>query len=351
MPDVSTIAIDCRFASTLSGLGRYTRELVVRLTALPSDVRYIVFVRSKEEAWLKDLRSDVEILAADVPHYSLKEHTALPSLLKRAKADLLFSPHFNIPFFCPVPFVVTIHDLILHRFPNDASLLKQAAYKILMARAVKKAKRIIAISDFAKAELDDAYGKRIAKKVTVIKEGVSDLYRPASEHEQSLIREQYQLTRPYILYVGNAKQHKNVALLLKAFERAGETGHDLVLVTGGKEADALTLPPHVRRLENVSDTDLPALYSAADAFFTATLYEGFCLPVAEALACGCPVVATDLPVLREIARDHAVFLEPALDAFTNAFKNIPVRRNTCRIGDWKQTALETEALLRTIIKQ
>lgn len=345
---MKTIAIDCRFAATQSGLGRYTRELMTRLTSLHSSVRYVVFVRSQTESWLTAVPKDIEIIEADFPHYSLAEHITLPSLLKRVKADLLFSPHFNVPFFCPVPFVVTIHDLILHRFPNDASFLKQAAYKILMARAVRKAKRIFAVSHFTESEIRETYGKRVAKKIRVVHEGVSDLYQPADTHTVTSLREKYHLSRPYFLYVGNAKEHKNVRLLIDAFVRAENSQHELILVSGGKEADALTLPLHVRRLTDIADVDLPALYTGADALFTATLYEGFCLPVAEALACGCPVVATDIPVLAEIADGHATLIGPTLDAFTKAMQQSYRHQTPYRIGRWDDAAKKTEAILLDI---
>lgn len=342
---VKTIAIDCRFASTLSGLGRYTRELVRCLVALDGDVHYVLFVRSREESWIPR-SSHVQIVEADFPHYSLAEQTTLPSLLRSVNADLFFSPHFNIPFFCPVPFVVTIHDLILHRYPNDASPIKIFLYKILVSRAVRKAKKILAISDFVKTEITFMYGKRIAKKVSVVREGVSDAYRPATADAQEAVRKAYQLTRPYLLYVGNAKQHKNVQVLLDAFLRAGETGRDLVLVTGGKEYEKLLpLPAGVRRLDTVPDADLPALYTAADAMVTASLYEGFCLPVAEALACGTPVIAANRSVLPEIAGEHALLIEPTVEAFADAMKG-PFERQAPRIvGTWEKTAAETKAVL------
>ncbi|UPA22050.1 glycosyltransferase family 4 protein [Candidatus Peribacteria bacterium] len=340
------IAIDCRFAATLSGIGRYTRELVTCLVEEDGDVHYVLFVRSPDEEWIPR-SAHVQIVTADFPHYSLKEQTTLPSLLRKVHADLFFSPHFNIPFFCPVPFVVTIHDLILHRFPNDASRLKILLYKILISRAVRKATRILTVSDFTKTEIREMYGKRIAKKSHVVCEGVSSLYRPASETEQQRVRSVYGLDRPYLLYVGNAKEHKNVPLLLKAFSRVQQADRDLVLMTGGKEYEKLLpLPPHVRQLANVPDADMPALYSAADALVTASLYEGFCLPVAEALACGTPVIAASRSVLPEITAGHAMLIEPTVDAFADAMSMTFQKKEPYIVGTWTKAAQETAAILK-----
>ncbi len=312
-------------------------------------MQYVLFVRSKDEEWIPRT-THTTIVEADFPHYSLAEQIKLPSLLRKVKADLLFSPHFNIPFFCPVPFVVTIHDLILHRYPNDASFFKKAAYSILISRAARKAKRIIAISTFVESEIRSMYGKRLSKKVRVVREGVSDLYRPASLQEQENIRKKYQLAHPYFLYVGNAKQHKNVPLLIDAFVASEQADRELVLMTGGKEYESLLpLPSRVRRLENVPDADMPSLYSAADAFVTASLYEGFCLPVAEALACGCPVLATNCSVIPEVADGHAVLLEPTLEAYTEAMKGMYAKKESVIVGDWTKAAKQTLAVLQEVI--
>ena len=159
------IAIDCRFAGTNSGLGQYTRELVTHLLKRSDAVKYTLIAHRAHEPWLKNLQGDPEIIIADIPHYSLAEQTKIPKLLKKSKVDLLFSPHFNVPFRLTIPFVVTIHDLILHRFPNQASLFKQVTYRRLINSAVKRAKSIITISDFVKRELIDVYGDPIRTKI------------------------------------------------------------------------------------------------------------------------------------------------------------------------------------------
>ncbi len=351
MPDMKTIAIDCRFAATMSGLGRYTRELVIELLRRSADdIHYVLLVRSADEEWIPAHTSHFHVLVANFPHYSIAEQLSLPSIIWHSGADLLFSPHFNVPLQCQVPFVVTIHDLILHRYPNNAGFIKRMAYRKLVACVVKNSRHIIAISNFVKGEIEQEYGKEIAKKLSVVHEGVSPIYRPVPSFVHKHIREKYQLTRPYFLYVGNAKQHKNVRLLLDAFVQAGFTGHDLILVTGGKESHEIhPVPPHVRILRQIPDADMPALYGAADAFLTASVYEGFCLPVAEALACGCPVIAANRSVIPEIAADHATLIEPTVDAFAAALQQQYSPLPSYIVGDWEKVALETETVLRDVL--
>lgn len=344
---MTTVAIDCRFAGSATGLGRYSRELMTALAAREDGLRYTVLARSADEPWLTGLPDAVRRIAAPFPHYSVAEQTRLPRLLADLRVDGFFSTHFNVPLRCPPPFVATVHDLILHRYPNGANPLKVAAYRFLMRRTVGAARRVITVSRFVAGELERAYGKDIAAKTTVVTEGVSPLFTPRSDDEQRTVRLRHRVERPFFLYVGNAKQHKNVPLLLEAYGRLPEDRPDLLLVTGGPEAAALRLPAGARLLAGVPDADLPALYSAAVALVTASAYEGFCLPVAEAAACGCPVIATDASAIPEIAPAGSALLPPTVDAFASALAAPPARLpSRAAIPSWDRAAAETARLLK-----
>ncbi len=340
---MSRIAIDCRFAGLHVGLGRYTRELVRAMLRHAGGLEYVLIVRSNDEAWIPD---GVRLVVADIPHYSLREQMELPRIIRQTQCDLFFSPHFNVPFFCPVPFVVTVHDLILHRYPNHASVLRQAAYRMQMKHAVSRARAIIAISAFTARELSDVYGPPVARKTVIVTEGVDPSYVPASAADIDRIRSTYHLAKPYILYVGNAKQHKNVRMLIDAFTQARLADTELVLISGGPEFQRLLpLPPSVRQLRDVPDSDLPVLYSGASACVTASLYEGYCLPVAEALACGCPVIASDRSAIPEILRNRGVLVEPTVDRFASALQAIPEHQAPIIVGRWETAAADTERVL------
>lgn len=350
MPEMEpTVLIDCRFASTHSGLGRYTRELVTHLLRLPEGSTAVLLVRSKDEAWIP---AGVSVIEADIPHYSLSEQTKLPGIIAQSGASLYFSPHFNVPLRCPLPFVVTVHDLILHRYPNQASLPKQLAYRLLIRSAVRRARSVIAISGFTASEIASVYGPSAAAKTTVVLEGVSELYLPASAEKQHALRAAYGLQKPFLLFVGNAKQHKNIPVLISAFQKAALADTELVLVTGGPEAAALSpLPPGVRMLSGLKDEELPVLYSAARAMVTASLYEGYCLPVAEALACGCPVIASNRTAIPEVAGGHAMLVEPAVEAFADAFAHLPPKSAPYIAGTWTECARKTAGVLRDALQK
>ena len=291
-----------------------------------------------------------DLIVADIPHYSFAEQIRLPSIIRSAHADLFLGLHFNIPFFCPVPFVATIHDLILHRYPNTSSVLKKMLYRMQMRHGVRRSVAVLTVSDFVSTEIAKTYGEDLHSKMTVIYEGIDECFFPRGEREQEQVLKKYHLTKPYFLYVGNAKPHKNVPLLIEAFSRMWDSSRELVLLSGGKEIERLSpLPAGVRRLAGVPIADLPALYSAALSFVTLSTYEGFCLPVAEALACGCPVIAADRGPIPEIARGHALLVEPELAAVIAALNHPPLRREPFLFGTWKQPAQRACGVLRAVL--
>ncbi len=340
------IGIDCRFAATNSGLGRYTRELVTHLLTRDDGCEYVLFTDG-DTNWIPFSAAHVTCLEVAFPHYSFAEQYRFPRFLRRSGIDLLFSPHFNVPFFCPVPFVVTIHDLILHHFPNQASLRKRSGYKILMRRVLHRARHIIAVSDFTARDITDFYGPRMAKKITVIHEGVSESFSPRGEAEKNAVMRKYDIHPPFLLYVGNAKEHKNVQMLIDAFQSFPPSDLSLLLVTGGKETGTLTIASkRVRLLPGLAEEDLPALYSAARCFVSASLYEGFGLPLLEAAACGCPAIVTDGGAFREIAPPGTVLIPPLASAFAQAFMHLPSPPERVVLLSWDEAAAKTADILR-----
>lgn len=307
------IVIDCRFAGTPTGLGRYTRELASRLV-LDSRARWTLLCDSANPLWLPtDAHAAAEIVHIPYSHYSLAEQIRLPQLLRSLNADLFFAPHFNVPLRCPTPFVVTVHDLILHHYPNNASLLRQAAYRLLIHHAVTQSVAVIAISAFVQSEIVSLYPRH--STVHCIPQGIPHSFTPPPPSAVQNVREQYQLTKPFVLYVGNCKQHKNVSLLLDAFRLSPPPPYELVIVGFGNECAALkSANTHVHWLSDVSDEDLRGLYGAAALFVSPSLYEGSCLPAAEALACGCVVAGANRGALPELLEGRGILFEPTLEA-------------------------------------
>ncbi|NOS66886.1 MAG: glycosyltransferase family 4 protein [Candidatus Peribacteraceae bacterium] len=342
-----TIGIDCRFATTSSGLGSYTRELVTHLLKRKDDVKYVLFVNPGDHQWLPSLiTNNYSLITNNSRHYSLSEQIQIPFLIKRSGIDLLFSPHFNVPLFCPVPFVATIHDLILHRYPNQTSAIKQRAYRLLMKHTVKKAKALIAVSTFTADEIVKTYGKELRKKITVIHEAAGNEFARKSAAACGPVLKKYDLPKPFFLYVGNAKEHKNVQMLIDAYKSLDSTETELVLVTGGRESNDLRLCDGVRIVRDVPAPDLSCLYYFAVAFVTASLYEGFGLPVLEAQASGCPVIVTNTGSLPEIAPEGSRIVEPTVEDIADALRDPPSPPDMDKMRTWGEVASETITVLR-----
>jgi glycosyltransferase involved in cell wall biosynthesis len=363
------IGIDCRFASTHSGIGRYTRELIRHLLRRNDPWQYVLFTLGEKNHGLDHLLPHERAVSCQLSavSYSLREHWELPLAIRRSGVSLMHFLHFNVPGFCSTPFVATIHDLILHRFPNEAPLPKRLAYQLLIGKTVKKAMRLIAVSRATFDDLARTYGESVRQRTSVIYEGISESFRPASEEEKQRVRKKYHLTHQrFILYVGAAKEHKNVQILIDAChgsrDRRGVSSPPdqiLVLVTSGKEVKRLKLRENVRVLSSVPDEDLPALYSTALCFASASLAEGFNFPVLEAMACGCPVVASNRGSTPEICGNHVVLVEPTMEGLTKGIGQVlnelgatSDKRKApehARSFSWERTAEETATLYAQLI--
>ncbi len=342
---VQRIGIDCRFAATQSGLGRYTRELVAALLRRHDDVEYVLFVTSEEQSWLPPSSSThYSLLTTHSTHYSFSEQIFFPLQIARARLDLFFSPHFNVPLLCPVPFIATIHDLILHRYPNNASLIRRLAYRMLMRSTVRRARTLIAVSSFTAGEISSVYGQSVLEKTEIIHEAVSTYFRrPSPETVESVIK-RYAIPQPYFLYVGNCKEHKNVSALLQAYQSLGTTDTALVLIAGGAECETLPPVPGVRVVSGVPDAFLPSFYAAARCFVTPSLYEGFCLPVLEAALCGCPVIASNVTAIPEVAPEGSLLVAPTADGLATALRDPPKTPPAVPARTWDDVAEETAEL-------
>ncbi len=366
-----TIGLDLRMAGGGSGIGRYITELTHEILKNDKTNQYVLFFRDAEKS--ADYKSyGHKIVIADIPHYSVAEQTQFPAILNNENLDLVHFPHFNVPIFYTRPFVVTIHDLTHTLFPGKkkSRWYKRLAYSLVIRRAVKASKRIIAVSNSTKQAIVDYYGVP-ASKITVVYEGANPIYKMMDKAEAFMnVSNRFGITKPYILYVGVWRRYKNLPMLAEAFDRLLEKGLDFELVLAGEKDPfypeiesqifAIKSKAKVKAVGKVGDADLPLLYNGATLFVLPSLIEGFGLTALEASACGVPVACSDIPTLREIMGQGAEYFDPNnLDNMTDVIRGLldnPKRLEelaNLALGrskhfSWKQAAVDTMEIYKTV---
>ncbi len=314
------IAIDARFYGLENaGLGRYTMNLIAELQKIDTKNEYTLLLNEK---WCKSLSLSPNFTKVLVRarHYSVAEQREVPMVLKKINPDLTHFLHLNVPLWYNRPYVVTIHDLLMHSgigkeattLPLWKFLIKRLGYRAVFDHAVKSAQKIIVPSKFVKSELEKTY-PQVLDRISVIYEGVS----LQENHAKTSVR----ISDEYFLYVGNAYPHKNLKTLLSAISYLNvkrEQSVKLVLVTPRdvfterlKKEIEKTKTKHLVILKSgVDDDELQSLYAHAKAFVYPSFSEGFGLPGLEAMQSNTRLVVSDIPVFHEVYEDNALYFNP-----------------------------------------
>jgi glycosyltransferase involved in cell wall biosynthesis len=370
-----TIGIDARKLHDF-GIGTYVRNLIYALADLDHENRYVVFSRSPAAGTpLADLPENFQVVAERSPVYSLREMVALSWRLFRLKLDLYHATHYVLPAVVPCRVVVTIHDIIHLLYPEFLpSRLAFFYAQRMIRRGLTRGDRIITVSQNTKADLME-YFEVDGTKIDVVYNGVDDVFRrhlPPDELERAL--KSLEITRPYVLFVGNpAKKHKNLDNVVKAYARARQIQpFDAPLVCVGDRTSAgfkflqraaqLGIGDRVLLLGHVAPEALPAIYQGASLFLYPTLYEGFGLPVAEAMASGVPVITSNTSSLKEIAEGYSHLVDPLnvegmAKAIAQCMADEDHRKALAKLGlrraqdfRWPRTAERTLTIYRTAIE-
>lgn len=352
------------------GLGRYVEQLLTHLAAADRDNRYVLWLKRANLEAPRLPGNRFEKRLADISWYGLREQLSLAPLMDAARCDLIHFPHWNVPLFLRTPFVVTVHDLILLDEPRSARAtmrhpllyaLKYAAYRVVLAHAVRKSRAIIAVSEYTKRSILKHFPDVSLEKITVIYEGVTDF----AEADPSLPPTPYPLPHsPYFLHVGNAYPHKNLESLLHAFSMFVRTNPQVRLVLCGardafaerllREASEIGIPEgNVVFVRSPGDAELAELYRHASLYLFPSRAEGFGLPGLEAMREGVPVAAARSGSLPEIYGDAAMYFDPddleaMVAAMESALNDEPLRRTLRARGrdraarySWARMAEET----------
>lgn len=248
------------------------------------------------------------------------EQLVLPFHLDHSGVQLYHSPAYAMPLRCPKPAVVTIHDLSFVRLPSTFGRWQSAYLRLATRYAVRHAAALIAVSEFTRRELIDLMAAD-PEKIHVIANGVSEAFWPRPAEARAAIRQQHGLADRFVMAVGTIQPRKNLATLVEAYGhlRASMAEPPELVIAGapgwgrdelGERTRTLGLERHVTRLGYCDDESLARLYSAAALVAVPSLYEGFGLPVVEAMACGTPVIVSASGSLPEVAGDAALVVPP-----------------------------------------
>jgi glycosyltransferase involved in cell wall biosynthesis len=322
------VAIDIR-RMTEFGIGTYIRNVVRALARLDRESKYFLIGSPEKMAEFGTLPPNFHAVALDGGDDTLKGTLAFRAIVRRLGCDVVHIPHlFWIPRGLGCPYVLTVHDLLEHMYGSrDLSSLRRSLHFYLTRRVLRRAARVIAVSQFTRNEIEKLLAIPDAR-IEVVYNAIDErfLHGHATEADRDLIAQRYLVNYPFILYAGAIRPHKNVVRIIEAFSalkselQKEEQFPDLKLIIIG---DDLSSHPRLRRtvvrsgvqndvrfLGFVPIEVLRIFYDVAKIFVFPSLYEGFGLPPLEAMAHGTPVVTSNTSSLPEVAGNAALLVNP-----------------------------------------
>lgn len=362
------IGIDARLYGAETGLGRYTENVIKNLETLDSENEYVIFLSPAKFASYRPAKKNFTRVIAKSRWYTFREQLEMPRLINQNKIDLMHFPHFNVPLLCSVPFVVSIHDLILLDFPTARATTLgpflywfkyKIGYPLILRNALSRAKAIITMAEYTKKRIIELF-KIEPEKIRVIYEGIAETLKQTAYEVPPK-----KIGKPYLLYVGNAYPHKNLEALVDVFLDLKKDSLDYSLVLVGKEDYFYNrLKKYIKDKNNSAsddiilygfapDAELAVLYKKAALYVFPSFMEGFGLPPLEAMAHGLPVISSNSSCLPEILGESALYFDPhdknaMFAAIKRGLTDEDTRRELVESGarqirkySWKKCAEET----------
>jgi glycosyltransferase involved in cell wall biosynthesis len=350
------------------GVGRYLSNLLEQFSRLSSDDDiYLYSPGPIHYDFIKNQNWHARFGTLPLPG-SFWLQTQCKNYIKKDGIDLFFSPAHVLPLNLPetIRKVLAVHDLVAILYPETMTNYNRFIHNIFFAKSLKSADSIITMSEATKQSIIDKF-KIDDNRINVIYEGVSESFKPYQPEQVRSVLNRYGLNKPYLLSVGTLEPRKNYPLLLKAF-RDLKIDYDLVIIgkTGWKfekvftTINELQLSKRVKILGYVKDDDLPFFYNGAEIFVFPSIYEGFGLPILEALACGTPVICSNSSSLPEVGGDAVIYFSPdSMDELvlkinqllTNSeLKKVLIQKGLSRakLFTWGKTSQKTWRVLKNL---
>ncbi|MFH1369554.1 MAG: glycosyltransferase family 1 protein [Elusimicrobiota bacterium] len=367
------IGIDARPLATTqyTGIGVYLKNVLDNLPEEALDPANTIYLYAQKKIIYPGLPANFSLRFGNGGMYgSVWVQTVLPFMIKKDNLDVFWGPLHVLPLLTlkRIRKVLTLHDFVYKRFPETMASGNMYIHKFLVAPSIKQADFIISDSKSTEDDLR-GYFPTVKKPMKVIPPAVSLEFKKIGKSDaKKLVSLKFGLDRPYILAVGTQEPRKNFITAFNAFKNlSGRIPHLLVSTgkPGWKTGGMMDLirqsevAERIRFLGYVDKEDLPCIYSAADAFVFPSIYEGFGLPVLEAMACGCPVICSDSSSIPEVAGSAAIMLPPLdTDAWIKTIEKVISDERLCaelsakgieraREFNWKNTSQDIWNVFKT----
>lgn len=318
------IGIDARmYGYAQTGIGNYIRHLLHCIFETDEKNEYVIFLMPEEYDNFDLPNERIKKVKVSAKWYGWKEQLLFPFQLYKENLDLMHFTHFNSPILYFKRSIVTIHDITPYFFPGHKmkSIIRKIGFKTVFFSSVKKAVKVIAVSENTKNDIVNHFKIKKAK-INVIYEGTDSQFKIINDDQRTTeIKRKYGIIKSFIFYTGVWRDHKNLVGLIKAFGiLRNKYKLDYQLVLGGKEDpyypevretwEKLKLEQEIVRTGFIDQKDLPLFYNIAETFIIPSFYEGFGLIGLESFACGTPVISSNTTSLPEILGTAAIYFNP-----------------------------------------
>jgi len=361
------IVMDLRSIRNLeSGDGQFSSQIINQCASLDNSNEYILLVRPENKELFKIDGPNFALRVENINPYSFKERFVLGKIIKNINPDIYHTFTFSAPLAVDCKVILSIYDITHLVFPHLFSLRLNLYYKFIVSKCVKRANAILTISQHSKSDIANRFQVEPGK-IKSIYCGVNSLYKPIDkEKARKYIKDKFSVSGKFILYVGQVKKHKNIRTTLYSFQKIRQNGYsDIKLVICGRGCNkvdwllkligALGLKERVKLIDTPSNIDLLHFYNSAELFIYLSLYEGFGLPPLEAMACGMPVVSSNVSSLPEVLGDAALLTDPLdINAISDAIMKVLLeqclKENLIKNGIARASSFRWEGSARSLLE-